>query len=154
MTSRRYWVSFAGGRIGAGERSPFDSLVEARPNARQDSHEVGVRANARLPAPLIAVAHMDNEGSPIVVDAGLIRQTLALNELRQRERAGLSRKALAEASVIAPVTVFRIETAETEARISTLVAFAMALGLPLDPFLEGLLGTVEQLYRQQERPSG
>ena len=67
-----------------------------------------------------------------------IRRTLAANVRRERERAGLSREAFADACDLGRGTIARIEKGEREPRVSTLVAFSVALDVPLSAFLDGL----------------
>jgi transcriptional regulator with XRE-family HTH domain len=70
----------------------------------------------------------------------LIRKTLAENVRRQREDAGLSQEALAVVSEVRKSTISRIEKAEQEPRLSTLIAFSMALNVPFHAFMGGLPG--------------
>jgi transcriptional regulator with XRE-family HTH domain len=56
----------------------------------------------------------------------------------ERERVGLSQEALADTCRLGRGTVTRIEKAEREPRISTLIAFSLALNAPLAAFLDGL----------------
>ena len=67
-----------------------------------------------------------------------IRRLLAANVRRERERAGLSREALGATCDLGRGTVARIERAEHEPRISTLIAFSVALDVPLRAFIDGL----------------
>jgi transcriptional regulator with XRE-family HTH domain len=77
-----------------------------------------------------------------VADALLIRRTLAENVRREREDAGLSQGALADVSVVRKSTIARIENAEHEPRISTLVALSIALKVPFHAFMAGLPGAL------------
>jgi DNA-binding XRE family transcriptional regulator len=79
--------------------------------------------------------------SPLTVGSvpQCIRCLLAGNVRRERERAQLSQEALAEACNLQRSTVARIERAEREPRITTLVAFSVALEIPLSALLAGLL---------------
>jgi DNA-binding XRE family transcriptional regulator len=85
------------------------------------------------------VAHQRYTDTTLTVaDAQLIRKRLAENVRRQRENAGFSQDALADVSVVGRSTIQRIEKGEQEPRISTLVAFAVALNVPFDAFMAGL----------------
>jgi len=85
------------------------------------------------------MARQGNEDSTLSVeDAQLIRRTLAENVRRQRESAGFSQDALADVTAVRRSTIQRIEKAEQEPRISTLVALAVALNVPFDVFTAGL----------------
>jgi transcriptional regulator with XRE-family HTH domain len=88
-------------------------------------------------SPLVGV---DERWVATVSKAGWIRATLAENVRRERERAGLSQEALADACMVRRGTIARIEKAEREPRISTLVACSVALEVPLHVFLRGLPG--------------
>lgn len=81
---------------------------------------------------------MSDDPPPIVTTARLIRQALAANVRRERQRAGLSQHALAERSLVSRGTIMHVEKAEQEPRLSTLAAFSTALNIPLDRFLVGL----------------
>jgi transcriptional regulator with XRE-family HTH domain len=83
-----------------------------------------------------------------------IKQALAHSVRRERERAGLSQLALASISQIPRGTISRNENAETEPRISTLLALANALGVPLQVFLDGLPQIVERREGLQAQPAG
>jgi ribosome-binding protein aMBF1 (putative translation factor) len=76
----------------------------------------------------------------VIADAQLVRRTLGENVRRRREDAGLSQEALADVSVVRKSTIARIEKAEQEPRISTLIAFSLALNVPLHAFMGGLPG--------------
>lgn len=67
-----------------------------------------------------------------------IRTTSARNIRRARRRAGISQQELARASQLAKSTVARLEAAEQDPRLSTLVAISFGLGVPLAVLLEGL----------------
>jgi transcriptional regulator with XRE-family HTH domain len=77
-----------------------------------------------------------------------IRRTLASNVKRERDRKGLSQEDLGIASGRPRGTVSRVERAQQEPRLSTLDAFSAALGVPLEAFLAGLLGSEN---RQQDQ---
>ena len=83
---------------------------------------------------------VDDSWASSVAKARRIRTTLARNVRRERERAGLSQEALADACRLRRGTIVRIERAEREPRVSTLVACSIALHVPLGAFLEGLPG--------------
>jgi DNA-binding XRE family transcriptional regulator len=68
----------------------------------------------------------DQSWALTVVRAGQIRHTLANNVRRERERAGLSQEALADACELRRGAIARIEKAEREPRVSTLVACSIA----------------------------
>ncbi len=80
----------------------------------------------------------DSGWPPIAAQTRQIRATLANNVRHERQRAGMSQSALARASSVRRETIARVEAAEQEPRISTLVAFAVALRVPLHVFLVGL----------------
>lgn len=80
------------------------------------------------------------DATATAADVQQIRRALAENVRRQREDAGLSQEALADVSVVRRSTISRIETGEQEPRISTLVAFSVALNVPLHAFLARLPG--------------
>jgi transcriptional regulator with XRE-family HTH domain len=84
---------------------------------------------------------MTSDWTPIVAHTQLIRRTLATNVRRERERGGLSQEALADASCVPRSTISRLEQAQQEPRLSTLVAIAVALGTPLWTLLVGLPAT-------------
>jgi DNA-binding XRE family transcriptional regulator len=73
-----------------------------------------------------------------IADAALIRRTLAKNVRRERECAELSRETLAELCLVRRSTISRIENAQQEPRLSTLVAFSRVLKVPLAALTEGL----------------
>jgi transcriptional regulator with XRE-family HTH domain len=81
---------------------------------------------------------VDQSWASTVVRAQRIRQTLGDNVRRERERAGLSQEALADACELRRGAIARIEKAEREPRISTLVACSMALDVRLGVLLQGL----------------
>jgi transcriptional regulator with XRE-family HTH domain len=81
---------------------------------------------------------VDRSWASTVVRARHIRHTLADNVRRERERAGLSQEALADACELGRGAIARIEKAEREPRVSTLVACSIALNVPLRVFLQGL----------------
>jgi|GEM_PF-6814734 len=64
-----------------------------------------------------------------------IREAVAANVRRARERSGLSQRELAAVSRVGEDTVARLEKAQQEPRLATLVAFSFALGVPLDVLL-------------------
>jgi transcriptional regulator with XRE-family HTH domain len=68
-----------------------------------------------------------------------IRAVLAKNVRRERVGVGLSQEELAERCHVRRSTVARIEKAVQEPRLSTLVAFSEAMGIPLAALMEGLL---------------
>jgi transcriptional regulator with XRE-family HTH domain len=70
---------------------------------------------------------------------GPIREILAKNVRRERVGAGLSQEELAERCQVRRSTVARIEKAVQEPRLSTLVAFSDAMGIPLATLMTGLL---------------
>jgi transcriptional regulator with XRE-family HTH domain len=73
-----------------------------------------------------------------LTDIRPIRRTLAENLRREREQAGFSQEALADVCLVRRSTISRVERAEHEPRISTLLAFSFALEVPLRALLEGL----------------
>lgn len=81
---------------------------------------------------------VDQSWASTVARARHIRRALADNLRRERERAGLSQEALAGACELRRGAIARIEKAEREPRVSTLVACSIALDVPLDVFLQGL----------------
>jgi transcriptional regulator with XRE-family HTH domain len=83
---------------------------------------------------------VDQSWVSTVAKARQIRAVLADNVRRERERAGLSQEALADACLVRRGTIARIEKGEREPRVSTLVACSVALDLPLYVFLQGLPG--------------
>lgn len=83
---------------------------------------------------------VDDSWASSVTKARRIRTILARNVRRERERTGLSQEALADACRLRRGTIVRIEKAEHEPRISTLVACSIALDVPLGAILEGLPG--------------
>jgi transcriptional regulator with XRE-family HTH domain len=83
---------------------------------------------------------VDQSWASTVAKALQIRAILADNVRRERERAGLSQEALADACLVRRGTIARIEKAEREPRVSTLVACSIALDVPLRVFLQGLPG--------------
>jgi len=83
---------------------------------------------------------VDDSWASSVAKARGIRTILARNMRRERERTGLSQRALADACRLRRGTIVRIEKAEHEPRISTLVACSIALDVPLGAILEGLPG--------------
>lgn len=80
------------------------------------------------------------EWASVVTNARLVRETLAKNIFRERTRTGVSQKALAEACQVSRDTISRLERGEQEPRITTLVAFSIALNVPLSAFLKELPG--------------
>lgn len=70
--------------------------------------------------------------------AALIRRTVAANLRHERERNDLSHRALASRCGLIPGSVARIEGAQREARISTLVTIAIGLSVPLPSLLVGI----------------
>lgn len=82
--------------------------------------------------------------------AARIRRTLASNVKRERDRKGLSQEGLGLASGLPRGTVSRVERAQQEPRLSTLDAFSAALGVPLEAFLAGLLGTNSEPGQRQQ----
>ena len=68
-----------------------------------------------------------------------IPELLAKNVRRERVGVGLSQEELADRSQVRRSTVARIEKAVQEPRISTLVAFSEAMGIPLVALMKGLL---------------
>jgi len=80
----------------------------------------------------------DEKWASTVAKASQIRQTLADNVRRERVRGGLSQERLADACQVRRGAIARIEKAEREPRVSTLVACSIALDVPLDVFLQGL----------------
>jgi len=84
-----------------------------------------------------------SEWTAVVTRARLIRQRLGENIHRERTQAGVSQSSLAKACQVTRNTISRLERGEQEPRISTLVAFSLALRVPLTAFLVGL-PTVEE----------
>lgn len=80
------------------------------------------------------------EWAPVVTNARLVRETLAKNIFRERTRTGVSQKTLAAACQVSRDTISRLERGEQEPRITTLVAFSIALNVPLSAFLKELPG--------------
>ena len=68
----------------------------------------------------------------------LVRRIVATNVRRERERAGMSHRTLAERAGTGISTVARIESLKAEASISTLVALAIGLRAPLPSLLVDL----------------
>jgi transcriptional regulator with XRE-family HTH domain len=71
-------------------------------------------------------------------NARLIREIVATNLRRERERTGMSHRTLAGRSGLGTGTVARIEASRREAKISTLVAFSFGLYVPLPSLLVGV----------------
>jgi DNA-binding XRE family transcriptional regulator len=69
---------------------------------------------------------------------GQIARILAANVRSERERAALTQDQLARATLFRRSTIQRIEYGTTEARLTTLFAFSVALDVPLVLFLEGM----------------
>ncbi|HTB50819.1 MAG TPA: helix-turn-helix transcriptional regulator [Solirubrobacteraceae bacterium] len=63
---------------------------------------------------------------------------MAENIGHERRRAGLSQSELARASGVKRETIARLEAAQQEPRLITLVGFSFALRVPLHVFLVGL----------------
>lgn len=76
-----------------------------------------------------------------------IRDTVAANLRRERERAGLSQRGLATVSRVGEDTVARLEKAQQEPRLATLVAFSFALGVPLGVLLCDLPAPADRVSR-------
>lgn len=76
--------------------------------------------------------------SPEAALVETIKQTLAANVRRERERGGFSQTGLATASHLERPTIQRLEGAKSEAKLSTLIAIARALHIPLQELLVGL----------------
>ena len=68
----------------------------------------------------------------------LIKTTVGLNLLREREDKRASQLALANASWLPPLTIRRIENAKTEPRLHTTILLSLALDVPLQSLLVGL----------------
>ncbi len=82
---------------------------------------------------------MNASGWPLTADnARLIREIVATNLRRERERTGMSHRTLAGRSGLDTGTVARIEASRREAKISTLVAFSFGLYVPLPSLLVGV----------------
>ena len=79
------------------------------------------------------------EASVHGVTPSAIREILGDNVRRERVGVGLSQEVLAERCQVRRSTVARIEKAAQEPRLSTLVAFSNALGVPLESLMSGLL---------------
>jgi transcriptional regulator with XRE-family HTH domain len=73
-------------------------------------------------------------------NARLIRETVATNLRRERRRAGMSQDALAKASGVGRDTITRLEAAQREPRLLTLLPLTFALGIQLQTLLFGLPG--------------
>jgi transcriptional regulator with XRE-family HTH domain len=67
-----------------------------------------------------------------------IREVIGGNILRERERAGMSRNALAALSDIDAKSIKRYEGATTEPSLRSLLALSFALRVPLNVLLLGL----------------
>jgi transcriptional regulator with XRE-family HTH domain len=70
-----------------------------------------------------------------------VRVVLAQNVRRAREQAGMTQEDLAIASGVARETIARLERGDREPRLLTLVAFSLALSLPLETLLNGIPGS-------------
>jgi transcriptional regulator with XRE-family HTH domain len=70
--------------------------------------------------------------------AAPVRERLGANVRRARERSGFSQEDLARMCLVRRNTISRVEKGEQEPRVSTLLAFSRALGVPLDVLLSGL----------------
>lgn len=68
-------------------------------------------------------------------NARLLREIVAVNVRRERQRAGISHRAVAASSGLDKGTVADVERARREARISTLVALSFGLCVPLQSLL-------------------
>jgi transcriptional regulator with XRE-family HTH domain len=75
--------------------------------------------------------------SPEAARAQLIREKLAENVRRERERCGFTQETLGTASLLRRGTIVQLERAEGERGISTLGAIAIALQVPLQELLAG-----------------
>lgn len=89
----------------------------------------------------------DRHWASSVANGIQIRHILADNVRRERERAGFSQEALANACQLRRGAIARIEKAEREPRVSTLVACSIALEVPLQAFLRGLPEGTSSLVR-------
>jgi DNA-binding XRE family transcriptional regulator len=69
-----------------------------------------------------------------------VRLVLAQNVRQAREQAGMTQEDLAGASGVARETIARLERGDREPRLMTLVAFSLALSLPLETLLTGIPG--------------
>mgnify|MGYP002401510567 CR=1 FL=1 len=96
---------------------------------------------------------VDDGWASHVSKAQRIRAILAKNVRRERERVGLSQEAFADACRLRRGTIVRIEKAEQEPRISTLVACSIALDVPLVAFLDGLPGVPGSPPRSRASPA-
>jgi len=65
-------------------------------------------------------------------------ERFASNLRRERERAGLSQEALAEATELHRTEVSLLERAGREPRLTTMVKLAGGLGVPLSVLVEGI----------------
>lgn len=101
---------------------------------RNDRSVVGPSSSAQA-----ADSGMNASGWHLTADnARLIREIVASNVRRERERVGMSHRALARASGMGTSTVARIESSRREAKISTLVAVSFGLHAPLPSLLSGI----------------
>jgi transcriptional regulator with XRE-family HTH domain len=81
------------------------------------------------------------EAAPTAEIAKQVRVVLAQNVRRAREQAGMTQEDLANASGVARDTIARLEQGDREPRLLTLVAFSLALSLPLETLLNGIPGS-------------
>jgi transcriptional regulator with XRE-family HTH domain len=79
-----------------------------------------------------------NESVLNAASVARIRERLAANVLRERERSGLTQERLGTLIQRDRQTISRIENAQTDASISTLVGLSLALRVSLDSLLDGL----------------
>ena len=92
----------------------------------------------------------ESSWSSTAASARQIRETLASNVRRERERAEMSQYDLADATQKPRATIRRVEKAESEPRVSTLIAFSWAFGTPLATLLVGLPEPAEPAEAQGE----
>jgi transcriptional regulator with XRE-family HTH domain len=74
----------------------------------------------------------------VAAQTPVVRETIAVNLRCARERAGLSQLELADHSGVAPRTISRIESAESDTVMPKLYALAIVLSIPLADLLAGL----------------
>jgi transcriptional regulator with XRE-family HTH domain len=71
-------------------------------------------------------------------NARLVRESVATNLRRERERVGISHRTLATRSSVRTQTVAGIESSQREAKLSTLVALSFGLCVPTPVLLGGV----------------
>ena len=71
------------------------------------------------------------------VGVRLLCALVGRNLRRERERAAMTRQDLCRASGVAVSTIQRLESGESDPRLTSLIALASGLGVPLEALLAG-----------------